>query len=138
MVKNLPANAGGTRDTCSTPGLGRSPGTGHGNMLQYFYLENSMNRKAWQATVCDNAELNTTGDSIRTHTVLSCFSRVRLIATACTVACLLGCSVHGVLHSRVQEWIAPGDLHAHTHRQINKVLQCGIVAVNRHGKGMLL
>ena len=51
MVKNLPANAGGTRDTCLIPGLGRSPGIGNGNMLQYFYLENSMNRKAWQATV---------------------------------------------------------------------------------------
>ena len=61
-VKNLPTNAGGTRDTCSIPRLGRSPGIGNSNMLQYFYLENSMNRKAWQATVCDNAELNTTGD----------------------------------------------------------------------------
>ena len=51
---------------------------------------------------------------------------------------LLGSSVHGVLHSRIQEWIAPGDLHAHMHRQVNKVLQCGIVAINRDGKGMLL
>ena len=39
-VKNLPANAGDTRDTGSTPGLGRSPGGGHGNPLQYCCLEN--------------------------------------------------------------------------------------------------
>ena len=31
--------------------LGRSPGGGHGNPLQYFYLENPMDRGAWQATV---------------------------------------------------------------------------------------
>ena len=35
MVKNLPANAGGVRDTGSIPGLGRSPGGGHGNPLQW-------------------------------------------------------------------------------------------------------
>ena len=33
------------------PGLGRSPGEGHGNPLQYSCLENSMDRWAWQATV---------------------------------------------------------------------------------------
>ena len=35
MKKNLPANAGDVRDTGSIPGLGRSPGEGHGNPLQY-------------------------------------------------------------------------------------------------------
>ena len=33
------------------PGLGRSPGEGNNNPLQYSYLENSMDRGAWQATV---------------------------------------------------------------------------------------
>ena len=50
MVKNLPANAGGTggaRDQDSTPGLGRSSGKGNGNLLQYSYLENSLDRGAW-------------------------------------------------------------------------------------------
>ena len=51
IVKNLPANAGDTGDTASIPGLGRSPGEGHGNPLQYSYLENPMDRGAWQATV---------------------------------------------------------------------------------------
>ena len=51
MVKNLPANAGDVRDTGSIPGLGRSSGEGHGNLLQYSCLENPMDRGAWRATV---------------------------------------------------------------------------------------
>ena len=51
VVNNLPANAGGKRDVGSIPGLGRSPGVGHGNPLQYSCLENPMSRGAWQATV---------------------------------------------------------------------------------------
>ena len=39
VVKNLPANAGDIGDVCLIPGLGRSPGGGHGNPLQYFYLK---------------------------------------------------------------------------------------------------
>ena len=51
MVKNLPANARDIRDADSIPGLGRSPGEGNGNPLQYSYLENPMDRGTWQATV---------------------------------------------------------------------------------------
>ena len=40
-----------TRDVGWIPGLGRSPGGGHGNPLQYPCLENPMGRGAWQATV---------------------------------------------------------------------------------------
>ena len=40
MVKNLPAYAGDIRDSGSIPGLGRYPGGGHGNLLQYSCLEN--------------------------------------------------------------------------------------------------
>ena len=39
VVKNLPANAGDARDPVGIPGSGRSPGEGHGNPLQYSYLE---------------------------------------------------------------------------------------------------
>ena len=42
---------GDTRDACSLPELGRSPGGGNGNPLQYSYLENPMDRGAWQAAV---------------------------------------------------------------------------------------
>ena len=51
MVKNLPANAGDVRDMDSISGLGRSPGGGHGNRLQYSCLENPMDRRARRATV---------------------------------------------------------------------------------------
>ena len=50
MIKNPPANAGVIRDAGLIPGLGRSPGEGHGNPLQDF-LENCMDRGAWQATI---------------------------------------------------------------------------------------
>ena len=51
VVKNPPANAGDARDMGSIPGLGRSPGVGNGNPLQYSGLENPMDRGAWWATV---------------------------------------------------------------------------------------
>ena len=51
MVKNQPANAGDISDVSSIPGLGRSPGGGHGNPLQYSCLENPMDRRVWRATV---------------------------------------------------------------------------------------
>ena len=51
MLKSLPANAGDTRDTSLNPGLGRFPGEGHGNPLQYYCLENPMDRGAQWATV---------------------------------------------------------------------------------------
>ena len=51
MVKNPPANAGDIRVTGLLSGLGRSPGRGHGNSLQYSCLEKPMDKAAWQATV---------------------------------------------------------------------------------------
>ena len=48
MEETLPTNV---EDTGSIPGLGRSPGDGNGNSLQYSCLENSMDRRAWRAIV---------------------------------------------------------------------------------------
>ena len=59
VVKNSPANAGDRKDVGSIPGLGRSPGGGHGNPLQYSCLENPMDRGAWKATVHSVAECRT-------------------------------------------------------------------------------
>ena len=54
MIKNLPAmqkTACDAGDAGLIPGSGRSPGEGNGYPLQYSYLENCMDRGAWQATV---------------------------------------------------------------------------------------
>ena len=51
VVKNLSANAGNIGDAGSIPGLGRFPGGGHDNPLQYSCLENPMDTGAWWAMV---------------------------------------------------------------------------------------
>ena len=51
VVKNPPANAGGTRDSGSILGSGRYSGVANGNPLQYSCLENSIDREDWWAIV---------------------------------------------------------------------------------------
>ena len=60
MVENLPVNVEQIRDGGLIPGLGRSPGGGHGDPLQYSCLENLIDRGALWATVHGFAELDTT------------------------------------------------------------------------------
>jgi len=56
--KGFPGGSGGKESICNVgdlsliPGLGRSPGEGNSYPLQYFSVENSMDREAWQATLC--------------------------------------------------------------------------------------
>ena len=64
MVKNLPANAGYVD---WIPGLGRSPGEGNGNPLQYS-LENPMDRGAWRATVHGGHKKSDTTEHTHAHT----------------------------------------------------------------------
>ena len=51
LVRNVLANAGDSGEAGWTPRSGKSPGVGHGKLLQYSCLENSMDRGTWQATV---------------------------------------------------------------------------------------
>ena len=51
VVKNLPTNSGAVGDVGSIPGWGRIPGEANNNPLQYFWLENPMDRGAWWATI---------------------------------------------------------------------------------------
>ena len=51
MVENPPASAGDLGDVGLIPGLGRCPGGGNGNQLQYSCLESSMDRGAWKAAL---------------------------------------------------------------------------------------
>ena len=67
MVKNAPADAGDMRDMSSIPGLGRFPGGGNGNPLQYSCLENLTDRKAWRATTHGVAKSQTQLKRPSTH-----------------------------------------------------------------------
>ena len=67
MVKNLPAHARDIRNEGSSPGSGRSPGGGHGNLLQYPCLENPMDRGAWRATVHRVAKSRTRLKQVSMH-----------------------------------------------------------------------
>ena len=60
QCRKPPAKAGDTKDASSSPGSGRSPGEGDGNLLQYSCLENPTDRGAWWATVHRAAESDTT------------------------------------------------------------------------------
>ena len=62
--RNLPSSAG---DVDVIPGSGRSPGEGNGNPLQYSCLGNPMDSGAWQATVHEETESDTT-EQLSTHT----------------------------------------------------------------------
>ena len=59
VKKNLPAKARDVRYTGWIPGWRRSPGGGHGNAVQYPFLENSMDRGAWQVMVLRVAKSQT-------------------------------------------------------------------------------
>ena len=59
VVENPFANAEDMGDMGSIPRLGKSPGVGNGNTLQYSCLENSMDKGAWEATVYGIAKSHT-------------------------------------------------------------------------------
>ena len=69
VVKNPPANAGDARDSGSIPALGRSPGGGHDNPLQYSSLGNPVEREAWQAIVHEVAKSQTRLKQLSTCTL---------------------------------------------------------------------
>ena len=60
VVKNVLANVGDMREMGSIPGLGRSPGGGHGNPLQYSCLENPMDGGDWWASLWGRKESDMT------------------------------------------------------------------------------
>ena len=66
--KESACNARDVRDVGLIPGSGRSPGGGHGNPLQYSCVENSMDRRAWRATVHRVAKSRTWLKQLSSHT----------------------------------------------------------------------
>ena len=68
MVKNPPAKSGDVRDMGLIPESGSSSEEGHGNLLQYFCVENPMDRETWWVTVHRVAKSQTGPKSLSTHT----------------------------------------------------------------------
>ena len=68
VVKNAPVNAGDTGDMCSILGLGRFPGEGNGNWLQYSCLRNPVDRGAWWVTAHESDIMQ----QLSTHTMVIC------------------------------------------------------------------
>ena len=106
VVKNPPASVGDIRDMGSILKLGRSPGVGNGNPLQYSCLENPMDRRAWGPTVHRVAE-----ESDRTEQLTNNFvwrSSAPLLSAAPLV------DLPGL-----QSWVcARACTHTHTHTHI--------------------
>ena len=69
VVKNLSANAGDIRDVGWIPGLGKSPGEGHGKQLQYSWPENPMDRGARWAGVYRVTQSQTRLKQFSMHTI---------------------------------------------------------------------
>ena len=79
MVKNLPASEGDIRDVSLIPVLGRFPGGGHGNPLQYLCLENPMDRRTWQATVHRVSKSRTRLKQLSTHVLQNFINGIVLL-----------------------------------------------------------
>ena len=69
---NSPANEGNLRDMGSTPGLARSPGGGHDNLLQYYCLVNPIERGAWRAIVPRITKCRTLLKQLTAHMLETC------------------------------------------------------------------
>ena len=71
LVKNPPGNVDDAKDAASVSHLGRSPGVGNVNPLQYSCLENIMDRGAWWAAVHEVTKSQTQLSAcVHTHTPL--------------------------------------------------------------------
>ena len=81
--KNLPANTG-VRDMDSIPGLGRSAGEGYDNPLQYFCLQNPMDRGAWRAAVHRVAKSRTRLSDLAQHSTSHAFFHT-LVTHVCVI-----------------------------------------------------
>ena len=72
VVKNPPAAARDVRDAGSTPGSGRAPGEGNGNIFQYSGLGNPMDKGAWRATVYRVSQSQTWLKGLSMHACTMC------------------------------------------------------------------
>ena len=103
----------------SVPGLGRSPGEGNGNRLQYSCLGNPMDRGAWRAAVHGIAK-SWTQLSNWTELIWNAYNRINIVEgiALCVCVCVCGLYVlshsaisnslwpHGIFQAKILEWVA--------------------------------
>ena len=121
VIKNLPANAEDIRDVGSIPALGRSPGGGNGNPLQYSCLENPIDKESGGLKSMRSQRVR------HNWSDLACTHKLEVCACVCVCAhvwcAMLGCyvcvhvfcspmdsslpgsSFQGIYQARIQEWI---------------------------------
>ena len=110
-------------DPSLIPGLGRSPGEGNGNQLQYSCLENSMDRGAWQAT---SMELQRAGLNFYIYVCVYVYTYTHTLTgegngTSLQYSCLENpmdgevwwAAVHGVAKSQTRLSDFPFTFHFH-------------------------
>ena len=105
--KESTRNAG---DLGSIPGLGRSPGEGNGYPLQYSCLEDSIDRGAWQATVCGVTKRDTT-EQLSLSIFMYAAAAAKSLQSCRTLCNPIhgsppGSPVPGILQARTLEWVA--------------------------------
>ena len=89
MSKESTCDTGDIGDAGSIPGLGRSPGGGHGNPLQYSCQENPMDRAAWWATVHSVTKSQTRLKQLSAHACTFCPRGGKLGSNISLDSCLL-------------------------------------------------
>ena len=133
MVKNPPTNSEDIRDLGSIPGSGRSLRGGHGNPLQYSFLENTMDRGSWQANSQWGHKESHTTEQLTLSLSYIC-THVCVCVCVCVHACMcaqllpscptpcitMDCSlpnfsVHGILQARILEWVAMSSSRGSSH-----------------------
>ena len=99
------------------PQVGKIPGRGHGNPLQYSCLENPMDRGAWRATVHGVTESQTRLKQLSIHAfhtyvyVIACVHACSIAQSYSTLCDLMDCSppgssVHEIFQARILEWVS--------------------------------
>ena len=107
------ASAYNAGDPGSIPALGRSPGEGNGNPLQYFCLENPMDRGAWQATVQRVTQSRTRPKWLSTH---ACSLLWLLCSQWSPLAWVLFLALSLGLHILISSWMTSVSLHLYNRR----------------------
>ena len=108
VVKNLPADAGDTRDVSLIPGPGRSPGGEHGNPLQYSGLENPADRGPWRAAVHGVTKSRIGLSDLACRQGLG-EGKVKVVQSCPTLCHPTDHTVHGILQARTLEWVGGGS-----------------------------